>query len=151
VSDAAIRERLDADMKDALRSGDRLRLETIRMARSALRNAEIDRGGSLEESAVMAVLRSLLKQRQDSIEQFRAGGRTDLAEREEAECRVLEEYLPPLLDEAAIEAVVREVIESRGTSEVRDLGTVMKITMGRLKGRADGKEVNAIVRRLLSD
>jgi uncharacterized protein YqeY len=149
VTHPSIRERLDADMKQALRSGDRLRLETLRMARSAVRNAEIETRSTLEGDAIVAVLRGLVKQRRESIELFRKGGREDLATREEQEVAVLEEYMPALLDEAAVEAIVREVIASEGASDARDLGKVMKATIARLQGRADGKQVNAIARRLL--
>lgn len=146
-----LRERLDADMKEALRSRDRLRLETIRGARGAIRNREIEQGGALDEAGIVAVLRSLVKQRADSIEQYRAGGREDLAEKEAAEKAVLEAYLPAAPDEASVERVVREVIAETGAAGPRDMGRVMKPALERLGPAADGKLVSQVARRLLAD
>ena len=145
-----LRERLEADMKESLKARDKLRLETIRGARGALRNREIERGGELDEAGIAAVLRSLVKQRLDSIEQYRAGGREELAEKEEAEKAVLEAYLPAVPDEAAVERVVREVIAEVGASGPRELGKVMKPALERLGPAADGKLVSEVARRLLA-
>jgi uncharacterized protein YqeY len=145
----SLRERLESDMKEAMKARDRLRLDTIRGARGAIRNREIDRGGELDDAGVLSVLRSLLKQRAESIEQYRAGGREDLAEKEAAEKAVLEAYLPAAPDEAAVERVVREVIEASGASGPRDMGKVMKPSLERLGAAADGKLVSEVVRRLL--
>ena len=141
--------RLDADMKDAMKSGDKLRVSTIRRARAALKNAEIEARGTLSEDAAVKVLRGLVKQHRESIEQFRAGGRDDLVARESEEMAVLEGYLPAQMDEAAITAVVTEVIASEGASGPGDLGHVMKAAMARMGGQADGKEVRTIAQRLL--
>jgi uncharacterized protein YqeY len=146
----SLRERLESDMKEALKARDRLRLETIRGARGAIRNREIDQGDELDEAGIVAVLRALLKQRVDSIEQYRAGGREDLAEKEAAEKGVLEAYLPAAPDQAAVEKVVREVIEASGASSPRDMGKVMKPSLERLGPAADGKLVSQVVRRLLA-
>ena len=141
--------RLDADMKDAMRSGDKLRVGTIRRARAALKNAEIEARGPLSDDAAVKVLRGLVKQHRESIEQFRAGGRADLVESEEQEMAVIEGYLPAQLDAGAIEPVVAEVIAAEGASSPADMGKVMKAAMARLGGQADGKDVRAVAQRLL--
>lgn len=141
--------RLDGDMKDAMRAGDKLRLGAIRRARSAIKNAEIEARGPLGEDAAVKVLRGLVKQHKESIEQFRAGGRADLVEKEESEMSVLEGYLPAQLDAAALEPIVAEVIASEGAASPADMGRVMKVVMARVGGTADGKEVRAIAQRLL--
>ncbi len=145
-----IRERLDADMKRALKARDTIRLETIRGVRGAIRNKEIAVGGPLDEDAVVRVIRSLAKQRSESIEQFQNAGRTDLADKETAEKAVLESYLPAAPDEAAVETAVREAVEALGASGPRDMGRVMKAALERLGPAADGKLVNQAARRLLA-
>lgn len=145
-----LHERLEADMKAALRGGDRLRLETIRGVRGAVRNREIEVGESLDEAGIVRVLRSLVKQRIDAIEQYRAGGREDLAEKEAHERAVLEAYLPAAPEAGDVERVVREVIAEVGAEGPRDMGRVMKPVLERLGGAADGKQVSELVRRLLA-
>jgi len=146
----SLRERLEADMKEALKARDKLRLETIRGVRGAIRNREIEQGGVLDDAGVVAVLRSLSKQRVDSIEQYRAAGRDDLADKEAIEKGVLEVYLPAAPDPAAVEQVLREVIAESGASGPRDMGRVMKPALERLGPAADGKLVSDVARRLLS-
>jgi uncharacterized protein YqeY len=147
--DAALAARLDEDLKDALRSGQKVRLGAIRRARAALKNAEIEARGALPEDAAARVLRSLVKQHRESIEQFRAGGRDDLVARETEEMAVLEAYLPAQMDEGAVEALVAEAIAATGASGPGDLGRVMKAAMPRVAGRADGKLVREIAQRML--
>jgi uncharacterized protein len=146
---AGLAARLDDDMKDAMRSGEKVRLGTIRRARAALKNAEIEARGPLTDEAAVRVLRGLVKQHQESIDQFRAGGRDDLVARETEEMGILEAYLPARMDAGAIESVVAEAIAAEGASGPGDLGVVMKAAMARTAGRADGKEVRAIAQRLL--
>jgi uncharacterized protein len=146
---ASLAERLDSDLKDAMRAGEKVRLGTIRRARAALKNAEIENRGALGDDAAVKVLRGLVKQHRESIDQFRAGGRDDLVARESEEMAVLEAYLPAQMDEAAIAGVVSEVIASEGASGPGDLGRVMKAAMARVAGQADGKEVRAIAQRQL--
>ncbi|MEQ8834662.1 MAG: GatB/YqeY domain-containing protein [Miltoncostaeaceae bacterium] len=146
---SALAERLTADMKDAMRAKDALRLGAIRNARAAVKNAEIEAKGELDDAGVERVLRSLVKQHRESIEQFQAGGREDLVAKEQAEMAVLEEYLPAQMDEAGVEAVVAEVIAAEGATGPKDLGRVMKATMTRLAGQADGGQVRTIAQRLL--
>ena len=145
-----LREQLDSDMKAALKSRESIRLETIRGARGAIRNKEIEVGDVLGDDGIMRVLRTLVKQRMDSVEQFRAAGRDDLADKELAEQAVLEGYLPRAPDAAEVEKVVGQVIAEVGAEGPRDMGKVMKPALERLGPAADGKRVSETVKRLLS-
>ena len=143
-------ERISQDIAAAMRAKDAARLAALRMAKAALMNREIEKGSALDDGESRQVMASLIKQRRDSIEQFRKGGRDDLADKEAAEITTLETYLPPALDAAAIEAVVADVIQATGASGAKDLGKVMKGVMPRFAGQTvDGKVVNEIVRRKL--
>lgn len=146
----SLRNRLDTDMKEAMRARDSLRLETIRGARGAIRNKEIEIGETLDEAAIQRVIRGLMKQRVDAIEQYRAAGRDDLADKETSEKRVLESYLPAAPGAEDVERAVREVIAEVGASGPRDMGKVMKPVLDRLGPAADGKTVSATVKRLLA-
>jgi len=137
-------------MKEALRSRDTLRLETIRGVRGAVRNKEIEIGELLGDEGILRVIRGLVKQRIDSIEQFRNAGRDDLVEKEGAERAVLEAYLPAAPDEAEIERVVRATIAEVGATSPKEMGRVMKPALERLGPAADGKLVSQIARRLLA-
>ena len=141
--------RLDEDMKTALRAGEKQRLGVIRRARAAIKNAEIAAREPLDDAGVERVLKGIVKQHRESVEQFEAAGRSDRAAEERAEMAIVEEYLPEQLDAAAIEPVVAGVIAELGATEQKDLGAVMKAAMARLGTAADGKEVSAIARRLL--
>ncbi len=147
----SLRDRLDTDMKDAMRSRDSLRLETIRGVRGMIRNREIDAGESLDDAGVQGVIRTLMKQRVDAIEQYRAAGRDDLADKEASEKELLESYLPAAPGLEEVEQVVREVIAEVGASGPREMGKVMKPVLDRLGPAADGKIVSATVKRLLSE
>jgi len=146
----ALRERLEADLKQAMKGGDALRRETIRGVRGAIRNREIEVGGMLDDDGILRVIRALVKQRAESIEQYRAGGRDDLVRKETAERELLEAYLPAAPDAAAVERAVREVIAELGASGPRDVGRVMRPALERLGAAVDGKLVNETARRLLS-
>jgi uncharacterized protein len=144
-------DRIGADLISAMRSKDQVRLGTLRMAKAALMNREVERGGPLDDAESMQVMASLIKQRRDSIEQFRNGGRNDLADKEQAEIGVLEAYLPPALDAAQLEAIVNETIAETGAASPKDMGRVMKGVMVRLGGApVDGKVVSELVKRRLS-
>ena len=143
-------EQISQDIAAAMRAKETTRLGALRMAKAALMNREVEKGGALDETESRQVMASLIKQRRDSIEQFRKGGRDDLADKESAEITVLEAYLPPALDAAALEAIVDEAIKTSGATSAKDLGKVMKAVMPKLAGQAvDGKLVNDIVRRKL--
>ncbi len=147
----SLQSRLDTDMKDAMRSRDTVRLETIRGVRGAIKNKEIETGEALDDPAIQQVIRSLMKQRADSIEQFRAAGRDDLADKETQEKQVLEFYLPAAPGAEDVERAVREVIAEVGASGPRDMGKVMKPVLARLGPAADGKVVSGSVKRLLAE
>jgi uncharacterized protein len=143
-------ERISADMTTAMRSRDQARLMPLRMAKAALMNREVEKGRALDEAEAQQVVASLIKQRRDSVEQFTAGGRPELAARETAEIAVLEAYVPPPLDPAEVERAVDEAVRETGATAAKDMGRVMKAVMPRLAGRgADGRVVNEIVRRKL--
>ena len=143
-------DRIGQDITAAMRAKDQARLAPLRMAKAALMNREVEKGRALEEAEVEQVIASLIKQRRDSIEQFTKGGRPELAAREAAEITLLETYLPPPVDQAAIEAAVDAVVAETGASGAKDLGRVMKGVMSRLAGQTvDGKVVNQLVRQKL--
>ena len=142
---------VNAAIADAMRKKEPLRLSTLRMLKAALTNREIERGHALDAGESQQVVSSLVKQRRDSIEQFTKGGRQDLADKEAAEILVLEVYLPPSADPAAIEQAVRDAITETGATSPKDMGRVMKAAMARLAGQSvDGKAVNEQVRKLLA-
>jgi uncharacterized protein YqeY len=144
-------ERIGSDIAAAMKARDQPRLAALRMAKAALMNREVERGRALDLAEEQQVLVSLIKQRRDSVEQFRAGGRPELAEREAAEIALLETYLPPPLDEAALDAAVTEAVAETGASSPKDMGKVMKAVMAKLAGRAvDGKVVSELVKRRLA-
>ena len=142
---------LNAALADAMRQKDAIRLSALRMLKAALMNREVERGRALDAAESQQVVVSLVKQRKDSIEQFVKGGRQDLADKEAAEIQVLEAYLPPAADPAAIERAIDDAIQETGAASAKDLGRVMKAAMARLAGQGvDGKQVNELVRRRLS-
>ena len=143
-------ERISQDIANAMRAKDPLRLGALRMAKAALMNQEVQKGRPLDETESQQVMTSLIKQRRDSIEQFRKGGRDDLADKEAAEITTLETYLPAPIDTAGLERIVDEVVTELGASGPKDLGRVMKGVMPRLVGQAvDGKTVTELVKRRL--
>lgn len=144
-------DRISEDLTAAMRAKDQVRLGTLRMAKAALMNKEVERGRGLDDTESQQVIASLIKQRRDSIEQFRKADRHDLADKEEAELAVLEAYLPPPVDPVAIERAVDEAVAETGATSARDMGRVMKAVMSRFSGaQVDGKVVNELVRKRLS-
>ena len=145
-----IKIKLDQEMVSAAKSKDKVRLSAIRMLKSSLHNKEIDLMRPLNESEVMQVLSSMIKQRKDSIEQFAKGGRTDLVEKEEAELKILLEFMPAQMSEEEVDAVIKKTIEEAGAVSIKDMGKVMKVLMPKLTGVADGKIVGEKVKAFLS-
>jgi uncharacterized protein YqeY len=136
---------------DAMRSRDAMRLSALRMLKAALVNREVEKGRALDAGEALQVVASLVKQRRDSIEQFRNGGREDLAAKEAAEIIVLEAYLPAAADPAAIERAVTDAISETGAASPKDMGRAMKAAMAKLAGQqVDGKIVSDLVRSKLS-
>jgi len=143
-------EKVNAEISAAMKAKDAPRLSALRMVKAAIMNKEVEKSRSLEDTEVLQVLGSLVKQRRDSIEQFAKAGRTDLVDKETAEIRVLEEYLPPAASAGEIEAAVAAAIAETGAASAKDIGKVMKAVMPRLAGKnADGKTINEAVRRKL--
>ena len=145
-----LKERLLQDMKEAMRAKDKVRLSTIRMINSLIKNAEIDKRGELTDDEIVQLLMKYAKQRREAIELYEKGGRQDLVEKEKAELAIVESYLPKLLSEEEIRELVREAIEAVGASSPKDLGKIMQYVMPKVKGRAEGALVNKIVREELS-
>ena len=140
-------EEVSAAIADAMRKRDPARLSALRMLKAALMNREVEKARALEDAESRQVVASLVKQRKDSIEQFTKGGRHDLAAKETAEIAVLESYLPPAADPAAVERAVSEAIAETGAASPKDLGRVMKAAMAKLTGQnVDGKTVNELAR-----
>jgi len=147
-----LKEQLSHDLKDAMRASDEVRKSTLRMLISAINVAEVagTERHELSDEQVMQVLAKQAKQRRESIDEFGKAGRQDLVDKEAAELKVLETYLPPQIGRAEIEAEVRAVIAEVGAKSPADKGKVMQVLMPRLSGRAEGREVNAVVTELLA-
>lgn len=145
----SLSERLNDDMKTAMRSQDKFRLSVIRMVRSSIKNVEIDQRKTLTDNEVLEILGRELKQRKDSLQEFEKAGRDDLADAVKAEIGIISEYLPEQLGEDEITAIVQQTIAEVGASSKAELGKVMSALMPKVKGRADGKLVNQIVQKLL--
>lgn len=148
----SIKEQLMADMKAAMKAKEegKLALNTIRMARAHIRQAEIDNGhADFNDDQVLAVLRKEVKQRKETLSEIESSGREDLVEQTKAEIDVLEKYLPAEMTPEAVEAAVKEIVDAMDPGQ-KNMGSVMKAVMARLKGQADGKLINQIVRKLLA-
>ena len=147
----SLKEKLTADMKEAMKAREegRQRLGVIRLVRGAIRQQEIDGLRELDDEAVLSVISKEVKQRRDAIEEFQKGGRDDLVRQNEAEIAILMEYLPQQMTEDEVRSAVQEAIAATGASTPKDMGKVMKELMLKVKGRADGKLVNQIVRERL--
>jgi uncharacterized protein YqeY len=144
-----LREQIDADTKGALKAGAKEKVSTLRMLGAALKNRQIDKRGPLTEDEVLEAVRSLIKQRRDSVEQFAKGGRQDLVDKETAEIAFLEVYLPQQLSREELEHLVREAVTQSGAHGSRDMGKVMKVLIPLVGGRADGKLVSELVKSAL--
>ena len=142
-------DQLTEDMKLALKAGEKDRLSTIRLLRGYIKNEAIDKQKELSEEEELAVLASAAKKRKESIEAYRTGGRADLVEKEQRELEVIQSYLPQPLSRDEIKKIVNEAIASIGATTIKDLGKVMPMVMKQVQGRADGKEINEIVRSKL--
>lgn len=148
----SIKEQLMADMKAAMKAKEegKLALNTIRMARAHIRQAEIDNGhADFNDDQVLAVLRKEVKQRKETLSEIESSGREDLVEQTKAEIDVLEKYLPAEMTPEAVEATVKEIVDAMDPGQ-KSMGSVMKAVMAKLKGQADGKLINQIVRKLLA-
>jgi uncharacterized protein YqeY len=143
-------EKISHDLKEAMKAKDEFRLSCFRMAKTALKNEQVARGHELNDEEAQAVLLTLIRKGQDAAKEFRAGNREGMALKEEREVEIFYEYLPKQLDPGEIERILKEVIAEVSAQGPKDLGKVMKAVMPRIAGKAQGKEVNEIARRLLS-
>ena len=144
-----LKEELNDQMKASMKSGDKVRLSTIRMLLSEIKNAEIAKRGELTDEELMAVVSKEAKGRKESIEEFSKGGRQDLVDKESKELKVLEEYLPEQMSEDELRRTIEETVEQVGASSPGDIGKVMGSLMPRIRGKADGKLANRIAREML--
>ena len=148
---ATVRERLDADLKDAMRSKNELHTSVLRMLKSAIKYKEVEPGASaLDDAGIEKVIATLIKQRRDSVDQYKAGGRDDLAQKEEAEISVLQNYLPKQLSADELRAEVAAAISAVGAKGPKDMGAVMKALMPKVQGKAEGKTISETVKAELA-
>lgn len=147
-----LRERLDADLKAAMKEKDELKLSVVRMLKSAVKYREVEgeKAITLDEAGILQVVATEIKRRRDSVEQYRAGKREDLARKEEAEIAILQGYLPAQLSEAELRAKVDEVVARVGAKGPKDMGAVMKALLPEVQGRAEGKAVSDLVKQRLA-
>jgi uncharacterized protein YqeY len=149
AKESALKQKLADDLKQAMRDGNKVKRSAIRLAIAAIKNAEIARQTALEDGDILGVIAKEIRQRKESIEAFKQGGRPELVAIEEAEMAVLEQYLPQQMSRDEIVAEARRVIEEVGAESIRDKGKVMPPLIARLKGKADGREINEVVTELL--
>ena len=147
--EAAIKQKLTDDLKQAIRDRDKLKSSAIRLLMAAIKNAEIAKQGALDEADILGIIAKDIKKHKESIEAFKQGDRQDLVAQEEAELAILKEYLPEQISRDEIIAAARKVIDEVGAQGPGDKGKVMGKLMPQLKGRADGREINAVVTELL--
>jgi uncharacterized protein len=145
----SLKERITDDMKAAMRSGEKERLGVIRMITAAIKQREVDERITLDDAQVMSVLEKMIKQRKESVAQFQAGNRQDLADKETAEITLLQTYLPAQLSDAELDALIAEAIASTGAASVKDMGKVMAIIKTKAQGRADMGTVGAKIKAKL--
>lgn len=147
----SLKERLLADLTASMKAQTAAKTSTLRMVKAAMMNREIEKGGELDEDEMTKLLRSLVKQRRDSIEQYQKGGRSDLVEKEQAEIQVIEAYLPAAASQAEIEQAVTSAITETGATSMKDMGKVMKTVQAKLSGKnADGRTISEIVKAKLN-
>jgi uncharacterized protein YqeY len=146
----SLEERLLDEMKQAMKANDKLRLSTIRMIRTEVKNKEIDQRKKLDDDTIMRVIQGMVRKGEESIEQFKLGGRADLVEKETKEKEILESYLPKPLNHEEVLKIIDQTIAETQASSLKDLGKVMKAVMPKLGGRAEGSLVNQLVKEKLS-
>lgn len=143
-------QRIEADVKAALKAGEKEKLSTLRMLLTEIKNERIRRGSEVDEAGFVSLVRKSIKQREDSVSQYRAGNREELAAKEEAEIEVLKTYLPAQVDEGQVRAAIEELVSSRGLSGPAAIGPVMKEMLARFGSSADGATINRIAREVLA-
>ena len=146
----SLEEKLLEEMKKAMKTNDKIRLSTIRMIRSSSKNKEIELRRKLEDEDIFKVIQGMVRKGEESIEQFQAGGRNDLVEKEKMEIEILKSFLPQPISQEEIIKIIDETIQETQASSLKDLGKVMKAVIPRLGGKADGKVINQLVKERLS-
>ena len=146
----SLKDRIQEDMKSSMRSGDKERLATIRLIMAAIKQREVDERITLDDAQILSVLDKMGKQRRESITQFLAGNRQDLAEKEGAELKIISAYLPAQLPDAELDALIAEAISQTGASSIKDMGKVMNMIKSKAQGRADMAAVGARIKARLS-
>lgn len=149
MSELSLKQQIQNDMKEAMRAKETLRLGTIRMLLAAIKQYEIDGKMALDDSATLAIINKMIKQRRDSIQQFTDAGRDELAEKEQQEIDVLQHYLPEPLSQADIDQAIQEALQQTAASSMKEMGKVMAILKPQLEGRADLAKVSAIIKEKL--
>ncbi len=144
-----LKTELQEALKEAMRAGDKRRKKTLRMALAEIKNKEIEKGGALEDSEILGILQKEVKSRRETIEGAEQAERPDLIQEAEAEIEILKEFLPQPLSKEELRSLVKEIISEVGAESMADMGKVMGALMPKIRGRADGKEANEIVRDLL--
>jgi len=144
-----LKERITDDMKAAMRSGEKERLGTIRMITAAIKQREVDERITLDDSQVLSVLEKMIKQRKESLEQFKAGNRQDLADKESAEITLLQSYMPAQLSGAELDTLINDAVATTGAASIKDMGKVMGIIKAKAQGRADMGAVGAKIKARL--
>jgi len=145
-----LEERLVEEMKQAMKSNEKLKLSTIRMVRSALKNKEIELRKKLEDEDIVKVIQAMLRKGEESVEQFQTGGRMDLVEKEKSEIEIMKSFLPQPLSQEEILKIIDQSIQETQASSLKDLGKVMKSVIPKMGGKADGKLINQLVKEKLS-
>ncbi len=151
MSDTSLKQRINDDVKTAMRSKDKERLGTLRLITAAIKQKEVDERIELNDDQVLNVLEKMIKQHKDSIEQYDNAGRSELADKEKAELVIIQEYMPAQLSEAEITALIDEAIAETGASEMKEMGKVMGLLKPKLAGRADMGQVSALIKARLSN
>lgn len=145
----SLQQRLDDDLKRAIKSSDKLKTSVLRMVKAAIKNRQVEKQRELSEEEIISVILTLSKQRRESIELFSKGGREDLADKEKQEISILQSYLPSQLTQEELDRLIIESIQESSAEGVKDIGKVMRVLMPKVKGTADGKMVNQRVKELL--
>ena len=146
----SLEDRIVQELKAAMKAKDELRISCLRMLKTAMKNKQVERGEKLKDEDIEGIISSLVRKGQEASEEYKKGGREDLAFKEEEEIKILYNYLPEQLSSVDIENILKEIISELSVSSPKDLGKVMKVAMARMAGKAQGKEVNEIARKLLS-
>jgi uncharacterized protein YqeY len=146
----SLREEIEEGFKKALKTQDKIRLSCLRMLRAALKNKEIERRGKLDDPEILSVIKGLIRQGKEAVDQFEKGGRLDLSEKEKTEIEIFSEFLPPQATPLEMEGIIGQIILEHKATGIKDMGKVMKAAVARLAGRAEGQTIQAIVKQKLS-